>query len=179
MRPAASEDRQKQTPVSSSGGRKPTTCSVRIVSFAVLYSDAATTATGPSGHREPGTDGMTTTQVSSVPVPPLPPSPFFTFRSCALPGAAKASVIEGLSPTPFFFPDTGCPLACRYGDTPKVPISWLPPRTPARPVLQNAHTFLPISNPRSRTRISSGAPRLQYYLHLDRVSLLVPGGAAL
>ncbi|KAI0263307.1 hypothetical protein BGY98DRAFT_1047098, partial [Russula aff. rugulosa BPL654] len=51
----------------------------------------------------------------------------------------------------FFFPDTGCPLACRYRDTAKVPISRLAPRTRARSVLQNAHTFLSMAFPRSRT----------------------------
>jgi hypothetical protein len=50
------------------------------------------------------------------------------------------------------------------------------PRTRARPVPQNVHPFLPISHTRSCTRASSDVPRLQFYLHLDRVSRLVPGG---
>ena len=71
--------------------------------FAVLYSDAATTATGPSGRRELGTDRMTTTQVSSI-----------ASASAALlhpssvpvhgPVLRKASVIGGLSQTPFLLP---------------------------------------------------------------------------
>ncbi|KAI0272095.1 hypothetical protein BGY98DRAFT_1099976 [Russula aff. rugulosa BPL654] len=42
--------------------------------------------------------------------------------------------------------DTGCPLACRYRDTAKVPISWLAPRTPARSVFKTRIHFylLPI-----------------------------------
>ena len=51
----------------------------------------------------------------------------------------------------FFFPDTGCPLACRRRGTDKVPTSRLVPRTPARPVLENAHPPLPVSHPRSCT----------------------------
>src|SRR6266849_7703103 len=73
--------------------------------FAVLYSDAATTATGPSGRRKPETDRMMTTQVSSsasAAPPPRPSSSFF--RSRAWPGAVKASVIGGPSPTPFLLP---------------------------------------------------------------------------
>jgi len=71
-RPAASEDRQQRAPVPFSGGRKPTTRSVRILSL--QYSDATTTATDPSGRGEPGTDRMTTTQVSSSASAAPPPS---------------------------------------------------------------------------------------------------------
>ena len=73
----------------------------------------------------------------------------------------------------FFFPGTECPLACMpllYHDTAKVPISRLAPRTPARPVLENAHPSLPVFHPRSRTRAPSDLPRLQRYSHIDRVN---------
>jgi hypothetical protein len=60
---SAIEGRQQQTPVPFSGGRKPALRFVRIVSMEV--SNAATTATGTGGRREPGTDRTTTTLVSS------------------------------------------------------------------------------------------------------------------
>src|SRR6266446_1813585 len=63
---SASEDRQQQTPVPFSGGRKPTPRSVRIVS---MQDSKAASATGPGGgsgaRRDPATDRTTTTRVSS------------------------------------------------------------------------------------------------------------------
>ena len=70
----------------------------------------------------------------------------------------------------FFFPDTGCPLACRYRYTAKVPISGFAPQTPARSVLQNAHTFLSMVFSRSRTCASPDLSRFQCGIHPDRVS---------
>ena len=63
-----------------------------------------------------------------------------------------------------FFPDTGCPLAWGYGDTAKVPISQLAPRTPVRPVLENAHQLLLLVFDFSAI-----------YIRLKRVNWLVPG----
>jgi hypothetical protein len=89
----ASDDRQPQTPVPFSGGRKPTPRSVRIVSM--QNSNIATTATGTGGRREPGTDQTTTTRVSSsVGVTPIHPPPPWS-------RAAKVCAIGGLSPTLF------------------------------------------------------------------------------
>ena len=102
---ASEGDRQPQTPVPFSGGRKPTPRSVRIVSM--QDSNAATSATGgPAGagaggagsRRELGTDR--TRVSSSAGAPPRSSSSFF----CSLVwsrGAAKASAISGLSPTLF------------------------------------------------------------------------------
>jgi hypothetical protein len=119
---SASEDRQQQTPVPFSGGRKPTPRSVRIVSMQDSNAAAATATTGPGGaggaggagaggRREPGTDRTTTTRVSSSAgaTPPPPPTssfPFFFpsssfFRSRVWSRNAKASAIGALSPTLF------------------------------------------------------------------------------
>jgi hypothetical protein len=160
---SASEDRQQQTPVPFSGGRKPTPRSVRIVSM--QDSNAATTATGTGGRREPGTDRTTTTRVSSNAGAPTPSFPFLL--PCMVPCCESVCDRWTLANTFFFFPDTGCPLACRYRDTAKVPISRLAPRTPARPVLQNAHPFLSISHTRSRPRASPDVSRFQCHIHLD------------
>jgi hypothetical protein len=101
---SASEDCQQQMPVPFSGGRKPTLRFVRIVSM--QDSNAATTATGTGGRREPGTDRTTTTQVSSNAGAPPP------FPSCSRvwSRAAKTSAIGGLPPTLFF--SSQSPDAC-------------------------------------------------------------------
>ena len=155
-------------------------------------SNAATSAGGAGAggrHREhQGTDRTTTTLVSSNagvthlhPLPPPRPSfslpfPFFPsssfFHARVWSRATKASAIGALSPTLFFFfPGAGCPLACRSRDTAKVPISRLAPRTPARPVLENAHLFLSVSHPRSRTRAPPDLHRLQRYLSSESPAL--------
>lgn len=117
----------------------------------------------------------TTTRVSSnahtTPSPSSPPSLRPLSFACMVP-SAKTSAIGGPA-NPFLFSlDTGCSLSCRYRDTAKVLISQLAPRTPARPVLQNAHPFPLISHPRSRTHASSDNLNSQCYLHHDQVSRL-------
>ena len=82
------DDRQPRTPVPSSGGRKPTPRSVRIVSVQDSNAASATTPTGTGsggragtgigagagGRRELGTDRTTMTRVSSsAGAPPLEP----------------------------------------------------------------------------------------------------------
>ena len=127
--------------------------------------------------------------VPPIPIPsPSAPTPFFLlpfsfpssyfFRARVWSHAAKASAIGALSPTLFSSQAPGVHFACHYRDTAKVPISRLAPRAPARPVLENAHPFLPVSHPRSRsrTRAPPDVPRLQRYLP-DRVSRLVLNGA--
>jgi hypothetical protein len=117
---SASENR---TPVPFSGGRKPIPRSVRIVSMQDSNTATGAGTGGAGGRREPGTDRTTTTRVSSsagATHPPFPSSSFF--RSGVWPSAVKASAIGGLSPTFFFFfPDTGCPLACRGSELVRTP----------------------------------------------------------
>ena len=167
-----------------SGGRKPTPRSVRIVSMQDSNAASATTPTGAGsggragvgagagGRLESGTDRTTTMRVSScADAPPPRPSSSSFFRSRVLwSRAVKVSAIGALANLVFFFPDTGCPPACRHRGPAKVPISRLAPRTPARPVLENPPPFLPVSRSRSGARAPSEVPRLQRYSHPDRVS---------
>ena len=104
-----SEDCRQQTHVPFSGGRKPTPCSVRIISM--QDSNAATTATGAGGagggssRRELGTDRTTTTTTwvssNAGATPPLHP-PSFPCSHVWSSRAAKASAMGGLSPTTLF-----------------------------------------------------------------------------
>jgi len=98
---STSDDRQQQTPVPFSGGRKPTPRSVRIVSM----QDSNDATSGAGARREPTTDRTTTTRVSSTAgatplhLPPsLPFFPSFIFRSRVW-SRAKPSALAGLSPT--------------------------------------------------------------------------------
>ncbi|KAI0268928.1 hypothetical protein BGY98DRAFT_324600 [Russula aff. rugulosa BPL654] len=128
---------------------------VRIVSM--QDSNAATSATGGAGacntcgaccRQESGTDRTTTTtRVSSSAVAiPLPPLFSHFFLPHMVPWYCESICDRRTLANAFFvFPDTRCPLACRYHDTAKVPISRLAPRTPARPELQNTHSILPMA----------------------------------
>jgi hypothetical protein len=119
---SASEDRQQQTPVPFSERCKPIQCSVRIVSM--QDSNAATAATcasaGGAGGREPGTDWTKTTRPSPFFILPFLPFFLFLLLPCVVPFCDQRTLAN-----PFFFPDTRCPLACRYRDTAKVPIPGL------------------------------------------------------
>ena len=124
-----------------------------------------------------GSEGQkTTTRVSSnAGAPPLITLPilfiFLLPLPCVMvPCCESVCDRSTLTDPVFFFPDTGCPPARRHRGAAKVPISRLAPRTPARPVLENAPPFLPVSRSRSGARAPSDVPRLQRYLHPDRVS---------
>ena len=124
------------------------------------------------------------------------PLPFFIilllhFLSppCMIPCRESVCDRSTLADPVFFFPDTGCPLACRRRGTDKVPTSRLVPRTPARPVLENAHSPLPVSHPCSYTRAPSDVALLklsssielqifQILAHLEFPALVITGSWA-
>ena len=176
---------QQQTPVPFSCGRKPTPLSVRIVSM--QDSNAATSATGGAGGRrgeQQETDRTTTTWVSSTAgvtttSPPRTSSSFF----CSLiwsrgGGAAKRLRLVNSRQQHFF-------LLPRHRMPASVPLSrhrqssdlGLAPRTTARSVLQNAHTFLSTAFPRFGTCAPSDVLRFQCGIYPDRVSRLVARAA--
>ena len=160
------------------------TTSVSIVSM--QDSNAATSATGGPGASGPrgeqqGTDRMTKMRVScsagvtttSPPLALLQPSSAPLSGPVMVVTRKRLRLVDSRQHTFFFFPDTECPLACRYRDTAKVLISGLAPRALARPILQVAHTFLPMAFPRSCTCASPDLSRFQCCIHPDRVSRLV------
>lgn len=188
---SASQDRQRQMPMPLSGGRKPTPTIRSHCQHAGLerhrhcHRGRYQWSWWSLGDRDKLDDEDAGKQFVSVPpfhprpssyFPFFPSPSFFGYRVWSR--AAKG----GLSPTPFSSsPDTGCPLACRFHDDNRRSSF----RSPC-----SLHLEL-LRDPSWKTRIHfylflilvlAHVPlqaflRLQYYLHLDRVSRHgVPGG---